>query len=100
VHFNKLRAWQTQGRSAQAPAAMADSSAVAQSDEERVLGPPIASLVRAGLIIPGLGRHADQSRDTLLGYARTLPAAELAPLYACPWCTQSMVQGLEATSRQ
>lgn len=69
-------------------------------DEERVLGPPLAALTRAGLIVPGMPRRTVVADDTLLHFARSLPGAELTELYACTWCTQSMVQGLASAARQ
>ncbi len=73
---------------------------VPAKDEERVLGPPLASLTRAGLIVPGMARRSVVADDTLLHFARSLPGAELVELYACTWCTQSMVQGLAPAARQ
>ena len=69
------------------------------ADEERVLGPPIGALVRAGLIVPGTASDG-ASKGTLLEYARTLEPSELRELYSCDWCTASMVGGLMPAARQ
>jgi hypothetical protein len=68
-------------------------------DDERLLGPPLAALRRAGLIAPGQPRLTGAD-DTLLEFARLLPTQELAELYACPWCSKSMIQGLSHPARQ
>jgi len=82
------------------------SSALAEMEEgdkthqdERVLGPPLASLLRAGLITTK-SSSARREAQSVFGFARKLTREQLWELFADPWCVQSIIQCLSSPARQ